>query len=851
MADKDNTSNAINIERELTSIIAEKLKLGKEDAAIAKAMKSLHTSINKELKKENENKVESNNLTKKIHNSQVEINKLVAEYSGLGAVAKDAARLAIAQKIRDITAATKKLEKERLKIESQEYMQNLAMQLLNKTGLEQSIKLAGEFNDALSKGGPWAVFGKAMLYALEIFTKLDEESARFRMTMGITRKYMDTIQQDSRDIAFNFAHVGVNAEKVIDAALSLSKTLFSTMSATKSLVTDIALMSAQLGVSAEVSSEFMKNMGMVGRTTAAAKADMIFFTAALTEAAGVPLKDIMEDVSNAAKNSYQFISRSSLALIKASVEAKRMGTSLTSAVASSASLLNFTESVKNEMEASVLLGKGLNLQKARELAYNRDIKGLNNEILKLMHDANFEQLDPFQQDAVARALGKSAGELANMAQAERERLGWERSTDPIVQSQLAAYKEMMNATESIAKEMGKNERQQLMIKQNQAAITSITQSWNAILQRIGEGVLPIIEKTLRYIAIGVGYINVYIGKFNELWQKGGDIMGGIGKTISGVLVVIGLLLSSRYLGRLVGWVGGGIGKGIGSFFSGIAKGIGKLGGTDILKGALGIAALGVSLFIFAKAITAFAVVEWAAVWIGLGALAAFAVVAGIMGAFAPEILLGALAIGVLGLALLPFAAAAWIASKALQNLSDVPLLKIAGGLIAIGLAAPIIALGSMALGVAAGGLVAFALALQLVRSNRIERVANVMNSLGTGIKSVAEGMISLQGLNFSQTISQINNLSKAIIELNKAINEMPDIKVEKLKSLVLPQAGGAAAEGGNNSDTGGILAAIKDGIDGLRSDMKNGSLTANVYIDSQKLDQAMGRRLAYTGTLSS
>jgi hypothetical protein len=89
-----------------------------------------------------------------------------------------------------------------------------------------------------------------------------------------------------------------------------------------------------------------------------------------------------------------------------------------------------------------------------------------------------------------------------------------------------------------------------------------------------------------------------------------------------------------------------------------------------------------------------------------------------------------------------------------------------------------------------------------------------------------------------------------VVELSKAINEMPDIKVEKLKSLVLPQAGGAAA-GGSNSDTGGILAAIKDGIDGLRSDMKNGSLTANVYIDSQKLDQAMGRRLAYTGTLSS
>ena len=38
-------------------------------------------------------------------------------------------------------------------------------------------------------------------------------------------------------------------------------------------------------------------------------------------------------------------------------------------------------------------------------------------------------------------------------------------------------------------------------------------------------------------------------------------------------------------------------------------------------------------------------------------------------------------------------------------------------------------------------------------------------------------------------------------------------------------------------------------INALRDDMKSGALTANVYIDSQKLDALMGRRLAYTGNL--
>ena len=46
------------------------------------------------------------------------------------------------------------------------------------------------------------------------------------------------------------------------------------------------------------------------------------------------------------------------------------------------------------------------------------------------------------------------------------------------------------------------------------------------------------------------------------------------------------------------------------------------------------------------------------------------------------------------------------------------------------------------------------------------------------------------------------------------------------------------------------MGAIVDAINALRDDMKNGTLTANVYLDSQKLDTGMGRRLKFTGTLA-
>ena len=52
-----------------------------------------------------------------------------------------------------------------------------------------------------------------------------------------------------------------------------------------------------------------------------------------------------------------------------------------------------------------------------------------------------------------------------------------------------------------------------------------------------------------------------------------------------------------------------------------------------------------------------------------------------------------------------------------------------------------------------------------------------------------------------------------------------------------------------NDELSKKMDAVVAAINALRDDMKGGALTANVYIDSQKLDALMGRRLAYTGNL--
>ena len=76
------------------------------------------------------------------------------------------------------------------------------------------------------------------------------------------------------------------------------------------------------------------------------------------------------------------------------------------------------------------------------------------------------------------------------------------------------------------------------------------------------------------------------------------------------------------------------------------------------------------------------------------------------------------------------------------------------------------------------------------------------------------------------------------------------MQVERATANVGAKKGGLSATVDGMSDElskkmDGVIAAIN----ALRDDMKAGTLTANVYIDSQKLDALMGRRLAYAGNL--
>jgi hypothetical protein len=101
-------------------------------------------------------------------------------------------------------------------------------------------------------------------------------------------------------------------------------------------------------------------------------------------------------------------------LTKSVLEAKKLGLTLDQVSKVGSSLLDFESSISAEMEAELLTGKDLNLEKAREFALNHDIAGLTQEIAKNGITAEkFASMNVIQQEAIAKTLGMSANELAD------------------------------------------------------------------------------------------------------------------------------------------------------------------------------------------------------------------------------------------------------------------------------------------------------------------------------------------------------------------------------------------------------------------------------------------------------
>jgi hypothetical protein len=267
---------------------------------------------------------------------------------------------------------------------------------------------------------------------------------------------------------------------------------------------------------------------------------------------------------------------------------------------------------------------------------------------------------------------------------------------------------------------------------------------------------------------------------------------------------------------------------------------------NLIKGALALVILAGALYIAAKAFQEFGSVEWESVAKGLVGLMGLVGIAYVLSKVSGDMLTGAFAILVLGLALIPFAyamqmftAVDWgsVAAAGLALVGFSVAIGILGAAMLTGVGAVVFGAGIIALTAMGGALLVLGIGLQSTGAG----FASISGSLPMIIDNVA----AIAAIDYYPILG----LAAALMALSVAL-----AAVAVTGMLALPALAAMSFFGGLGAGLGGALGGNEDAkmdeliaeIKGLREDMTSGKIGVNM--DGKKVTAGVSRVVSSTST---
>ena len=262
----------------------------------------------------------------------------------------------------------------------------------------------------------------------------------------------------------------------------------------------------------------------------------------------------------------------------------------------------------------------------------------------------------------------------------------------------------------------------------------------------------------------------------------------------------------------------------GGFLKSIADGVKKFGDNKTVKGAASLALLGAAVVLAATGLKQFNDVDFRAVVIGTGAMFGLAQVAKVLGKGSTAMIKGAAAMFILGASIVPLA-------FGLNMMKDVGLgtiVTLAAGIIVLGAAAailsfvaPFIITGAVAIGILGLALIPLGIAMQLV-AGPLDSFGPSLSKLadvdGAGLAGTAGGLLALGGamaiMGAMLPFMLLAALSIPIIySMAGALQEFDKINMKNLAIVGIAMK--SIGEGMSAISGGSLMSSLKDGIGSL------------------------------------
>lgn len=446
-----------------------------------------------------------------------------------------------------------------------------------------------------------------------------------------------------------------------DAVLDLQAALGDTRSTTFGMNLDAATLAANYKLSGEQAAYMATVFGKMSGNSDSVGKNTIAFTKQLALTNGIMPTRAFQDIAENSEFVAKFTNESGKNIGTAAIAAGKLGVNLKTASTIANHLLDYQTSVDKEMEASVLLGREFNLQKARQLAYEGDIAGSMKEALNAAGGIDeFMSLDPIRRQAVADALGVSVNELQKMASQQRDLNGMNG-----VGAQI--YSRIEETLQALGNSLGGK------IFNGLAAMVMFAGQLNMALMGTGLSIGSMIKSMGTFIAQLAKAAAMKLGLMGPemVMSKAGDMyradspQGKVIKTAAKARAAKAAAQSASLAGSITPAAAGTTSAGVNKL-GGAGGGINASG---LLKGAAAMLIMAGAIFVLGKALQEFNAVEPASLLKMAGALIIMGgAMAGLSAIFANPVLSAGLGVATLGM--LGFGAAIFLVGGGFKMFSE-------------------------------------------------------------------------------------------------------------------------------------------------------------------------------------
>jgi len=355
--------------------------------------------------------------------------------------------------------------------------------------------------------------------------KADKVTGDLAKSMNITYQESTGVMENFNAIANSSNNAFITTKGLAETQMAINKELGTSVVLSDKVLQDFTMLREQAGFTNEelagIRALTLATGGDAEKLTGEAMAQARITSSRL----GVVIneRDVLADISKVSAATTLTLGQSTEAIAKAVTTAKALGFELSQIEGIASSILDFESSIENELSAELLIGKELNLERARFAALNGDIETVTKEIASQMGSAaEFGKMNVIQQEALAKALGMNREDLAKSLYVQEQLAGVSgeeaKRREKAINARIAEVGLAQTQQEIADGQLEKIEHQNSV----QERLLAVTEKLSEVFVSLAEPILAIVSPIVDALVPALSFVAGILGKVANLF---GGILG--------------------------------------------------------------------------------------------------------------------------------------------------------------------------------------------------------------------------------------------------------------------------------------------------------------------------------------